>query len=95
MDNIFYNIVSIVVGLILTYFGISNFKSSKKLFSILTFIHSVLFLGFGITGFFLPKEYQYITVLAMLAFCITMGITILVLKKPLEKKDKHTHKAVK
>lgn len=96
MENIFYNIISILVGLILVYFGVSNIKNSKKLFSVLTLIHALLFLGFGITGFFLPKEYQYITVLSMLAFCITMGITILVLKKPLYKKeDKNTHKAVK
>ncbi len=81
MANIFYNIVSIIIGLILCCFGIMNIKKNKVVFSILTFIHSLLFLVAGIGGFFLPQKYQYITILAMLAFCITMAITILVLKK--------------
>jgi len=92
MNNVFYNIASILIGLGLIYYGIANIKKSKKLLAVLVFIHSGLFLFFGIFGFFLPEEYESISVLAMLAFCITMVLCILLLSKS-EKKDKTTAKA--
>lgn len=81
MSNLFYNTVSIIIGIILILFAVFNLKKSRVLLFILTLIHSGLFLLAGVGGFFMPKEYQYITILAMLAFCITMAITLLLIKK--------------
>ncbi|MBE6137195.1 MAG: hypothetical protein E7176_02235 [Erysipelotrichaceae bacterium] len=85
MSNIFYNILSIVVGLGIIYYGISNVRKSNVLLGVLTFVHSALFIFFGIFGFFLPKEYESISVLAMLAFCITLFICIRLLGNREEK----------
>ena len=87
--NIFYDIVSIFVGILFVLFGIFQIKKQSILFSVLVFIQSVGFLVAGIGGFFLPKAYEYITILAMLAFCITMGITLLLLYKKTEKTTSH------
>ncbi len=96
MNNIFYNVVSIIIGIALIFFGAFNMRKHKILFSIFIFIHAVLFLLAGIGGFFLPDKYQYITILAMLALCITMAIVMLLLKKEdKNKKDKTTAKALK
>lgn len=81
MPNLFYNIMSIIIGVILIFFSISNLKKSRVLLFAISLLHAGLFLLAGIGGFFMPKEYQYITILAMLALCITMGITLLLVKK--------------
>lgn len=81
MSNLFYNTVSILIGGLLIFFAVFNLKKSRVPLSILVLIHAALFLLAGIGGFFMPKEYQYITILAMLALCITMAITLLLLKK--------------
>ena len=85
MTIIFYNICSITIGLLLIYFGIfSIVKMKKVLFAILTFVHALLFIGFGIFGFCLPKEfeeYSFIVILAMLAFSITEILCFILLGK--------------
>jgi hypothetical protein len=90
MEIIFYNILSITIGTILIYFGIATILKKKKLlFGILTLIHAVLFIGFGIFGFLLPEEYKnysFIVILAMLAFSLTEIICFLLLYKKEEKK---------
>ena len=90
MEIIFYNILSIVIGPILIYFGIfSIVKKKKLLFGILTLIHAVLFVGFGIFGFLLPEEYKdysFIVILAMLAVTLTEIICFVLLYKKEETK---------
>ncbi|MGM9969626.1 MAG: hypothetical protein ACI35S_04425 [Anaeroplasma sp.] len=81
MNNVFYNIVSIVIGLMLIMFSISVIKKKKIKFGILTIIHAILFIFFGIGGFFLPEKYSFITILGMLALCILMAIFMLTLYK--------------
>ncbi len=92
--NIFYNVCSIVMGLILIFFGVSTLIKKKKiLFSVLTFIHAALLIGFGILGFFLmDTQYEAMTILAMLAFAITYIICILTLykKEPKAKEESGT-----
>ena len=87
--NLFYNIASIVVGLILIAFGIFTLIRKKKvLFCVLTFIHSALYIGFGILGFTLMNtEYEFMTILSMLAFTITYLLVLLTLYKREPKKD--------
>lgn len=95
MSNIFYNCVSIIIGLVLIYFGITQLLKKKLPVGITASIHSVLFLGTGICGFFLPQEYQFITILAMLAFCITMAIPMILIKDGKNSKKNSNSKALK
>lgn len=88
MENIFYNSFSILLGILLLVFSILTIKNKKKvLFGIIAIIISVLYVTLGIGGFFLPKEYEFITVLGMLALCIIMLICLLTLYKK-DKTDK-------
>lgn len=95
MSNIFYNCVSITIGLILIYFAITQLLKKKLPIGITASIHSVLFLGTGICGFFLPKEYQFITILAMLAFCITMALPMVLIKDGKNSKKNTNAKSLK
>ena len=80
MNNIFYNIVSIIIGVILIGFGIVQIIKKVKAIGIISIIHGLLFIGFGIFGFFLPKEYEFISILAMLALVVTMILSLLLVK---------------
>lgn len=80
--NIFYNIVSILIGLIVLCFGIIKIiKEKKLLFPIICIVHSILFIAFGILGFFVPEEYSFIPILAILAFVITLIVFFLTVGK--------------
>lgn len=80
--NIFYNIVSILIGLIVLCFGIIKIiKEKKLLFPIICIAHSILFIAFGILGFFVPEEYSFIPILAILAFVITLIVFFLTVGK--------------
>ena len=85
---LFYSIASVVISIILVAFGVVTLKTKRKiLFSVLTFIHAALILGFGILGFFiLGTEYEPIPLLSLLAFSLTYIICILVLYKKEPKK---------
>ena len=67
MGIIFYNIASILIGLILIYLGIiCIIKKDRKPFGISTLVDSVFFIGFGILGFFLTGDlevYSFIVIL--------------------------------
>lgn len=80
MLNIFYNIFSIIIGIVLILFFVFNLRKNKLYMSIVSIIHGIVFIIAGIFGFFIPKEYGYITILWMLALCITMAISIVLNK---------------
>ena len=79
----FYSIIGIIIGVILIAFGIVTLVLKKKiLFSVLTFIHAALIMGFAILGFFLiDTEYEPMPILSLLAFSLTYIIVILTLYK--------------
>ncbi len=89
--NWLYDVLSIIIGIIIFIFSFFTYKNKNKLaFFIVSIIHSILFIGFGILGFFLSNgPYDGIMpILAMLAFSITYIIFILTLyKKEPKKKD--------
>ena len=86
VHNIFYSTASIIVGLLLLLFGFYQLiKMKRRLIGILAIIHSILFIGFGVYGYFISKKYEFIVILAMLAFAITMIICLLLFFK----KDKN------
>lgn len=95
MSNIFYNIFSIVIGIILILFFVFNLRKNKLYMSIVSMIHGLIFIIAGISGFFISKEYGYITILWMLALCITMGICILLNKNDDKKKTDNNNNSKK
>ena len=56
-------------------------KEKKLLFPIICIAHSILFIAFGILGFFVPEEYSFIPILAILAFVITLIVFFLTVGK--------------
>ncbi|MCR5647652.1 MAG: hypothetical protein K6F81_05155 [Acholeplasmatales bacterium] len=81
-SNIFYNVVSIIIGLIVLTFGIVKIVKEKKLlFPIMCIVHALLFIAFGILGFFVPEKYDFLPILAILAFTITLIICFLTIGK--------------
>ena len=77
MNALFYNIVSIILGLLVIGFGIMKIKKQPILLIIIAIAHGLGFLGFGIGGFFVPEKYEFITILGMLALTITLLIALL------------------
>lgn len=70
MEIIFYNITALVLGCLLIYYGLfCLIKKNKKLFGGLTLGVSAFYIGFGIWGFFLT-DYQFLVILAILAFTL-------------------------
>lgn len=89
MEIIFYNIVAIVIGLLLAYYGsISMIKRKKILFGGLTIGVSVFFIGFGVGGFFFPDDHSYIVILSILAFTLIEIIFFLLFNKKEDDKKK-------
>ena len=82
IHNIFYSTISIIIGILLLVFAFYQIiKMKRRLIGILAIIHSILFIGFGFYGYFIPKKYEFIIVLALLAFTITMIISLLLFFK--------------
>ena len=70
MEIIFYNITAIVVGCFLIYYGLySLIKKNKFVFGIASLVIAIIIIGFGIWGFFLG-DYQFLVILALLAFVL-------------------------
>lgn len=85
MKILFYNIASILLGLLLIYYAIVTIvKNKKTLFGSLSLGVAALFIGFGIFGFVLPEEYgnySFIVVLGMLLCTIIEILLFLTLNK--------------
>ena len=72
---------AIGLGLLLGYYGIySIIKNNKKLFGGLTIGVSIFYLFFGVWGFFLD-DYQFLTILSILAFTLIEIIFFLLFNK--------------
>lgn len=72
-DCMLYNILAIIIGIFLILNLIFSFVNSKKeRFSILliNLITSLCFFGMGIGGFFVPKDYEYVTILVLLVLSV-------------------------
>ena len=82
MNNIFYNSACILMGTLLIIYPV--YRLVKHLFDkkdLIMLLFSIPYLFLGIYGFFIPKEYEFIPVLAMLAFAVTMILSFLLTKK--------------
>ena len=66
----FYNITGIIVGLFVIISSIILVKGNKKvsLINVVSFISGFGLLTVGIVGFFIPKDYEFITQVFLLIF---------------------------
>ncbi|MBO5711319.1 MAG: hypothetical protein J6R47_00635 [Acholeplasmatales bacterium] len=89
MEIIFYNIVSIITSVLVVIYSINLYKLKKIVYAIASNVLSVLLLATGIVGFIVPKEYEFIVIMAMLVLCILMVcIYVFSAKKKKDKCDK-------
>lgn len=81
MDNIFYNVVSFIVGALVIFYTIFNFKEIKLIFKSLLIVYSVMFIGLGIAGFIVPEKYSVFIIIGFLVFAIASVATLVVSNK--------------
>lgn len=68
-----YNILSIIISVFLILNLILSFVHKKKESLIVVIINTLAaigFLGMGIGGFFVPKKFEYITILVLLGLSV-------------------------
>ena len=97
MEIIFYNITALVIGCLLIYYGLfCLIKKNKKLFGGLTLGVSAFYVGFGIWGFFLA-DYQFLVILAILAFTLIEIIFFVLFnkKEPVKRNGNKETKPIK
>lgn len=72
---IFYSVVAIILGMVLIIYAIKLNVSKKNIKSIPIYIIALMYLGVGIYGFFINKDYDWVIILALIVICI---ITLIV-----------------
>ncbi len=88
MSLLFYNIASISLGVIILIYNIISFARFKRvLVFLLGIMHSLLLLGGGITGFFIPEDYSYIIIIALLVIAISYILVLIFIDKKREKRN--------
>lgn len=87
VDDMFYNITGIVLGIILFSNSIFLYKNKKEKIYILMvgIVLSLGLLGSGIGGFFMPQDLSYVTIILLLLFCVLYLVFYYVVLK--ERKD--------
>ena len=82
MSIIFYNIASIVLGVIIICYGIFGFIKDKKPLNLtLAIIHFLGLVATGIVGFMINEDYSYIIIVIMFALTIGYIIILITLEK--------------
>ncbi|MDE5715689.1 MAG: hypothetical protein K2I42_06100 [Anaeroplasmataceae bacterium] len=68
-----YNILGIIIGLLVLIniiMTIVNRKKEKLYITIINIITALLFLATGISGFFIPEKYEYISFVLLLVLSV-------------------------
>ncbi len=81
MENLFYNIVSFILGLLTLMFTILNWKNTKIIFKSLLIVFAVMFVGLGVAGFIVPSNYSIFLIIGMLFLVIATVATLVVSNK--------------
>lgn len=91
MDNIFYNVVSFIVAILVIFYTIFNFKDIKLIFKSLLFVYAFMFIALGIAGFIVPEQYSVFIIIGFLVFAIASVATLIVSNKwkAAEEKEKN------
>ncbi len=90
-DCMFYNILAIIIGIFLILNLIFTFASKKKerlSVLLINLFASLCFLGMGIGGFFVPKDYEYVTTLILLVLSVFYLVFFFVQSKKSKKSQK-------
>lgn len=94
--SMFYNITSIVLGILLFLNLILSLQKIKSAMTrIVTIVTSIGLIGIGVGGFFIPNEFEYITILVMLVLSILYVIYVYVLIKKAKKTQQTEKKSSK
>ncbi len=81
MGNLFYNIVSFILGILALSYTIFNWKSTKVIFKSLLIVFSVMFVALGVLGFIIESKYDVFLIIGMLFLVIATVATLVVSNK--------------
>lgn len=81
MENIFYNIVSFILGLLAILYIALNWKNNKIIFRALLIVYGIIFIGLGVAGFIVPEKYGVFLIIGMLFLVIATVATLVVSNK--------------
>ncbi len=81
VENLFYNVVSFIVGILVFLYTIFNFKGIQLLFKSLLIVFSFMFLALGVIGFFVSPDYSYFVIIGFLFLCIASVVVLIVSNK--------------
>ncbi len=77
----FYNIVSIIVGLLIVLYTILNWKENMLIFKALLLVFAVMLEALGVIGFFVPSQYSVFVIIGFLFLCIASVAVLVVSNK--------------
>lgn len=81
MENLFYNIVSFVVGLLIILYTILNWKENMTIFKALLIVFAIMFEALGVAGFFVPSKYSVFVIIGFLFLTIATVAVLFVSNK--------------
>jgi hypothetical membrane protein len=81
MENLFYNIVSFILGLLTILYTVLNWKNNKVIFKSLLLVFAVIFLALGVIGFIIPTQYGVFLIIGMLFLVIATVATLIISNK--------------
>ena len=90
MGNIFYNVISLILGIMICAYSFMSFTKEKKILLLsLGILHSLLLIASGVVGFIIPEDYSYIIIICMFTFTISYILVLVFLDKSKDaKKEK-------
>ena len=87
MGNIFYNVVSLILGIMICAYSFMSFTKEKKILLLsLGILHSLLLIASGVVGFIIPEDYSYIIIICMFTFTISYILVLVFLDKSKDSK---------
>ena len=93
MGNIFYNVASLILGIMICAYSFMSFTKEKKILLLsLGILHSLLLIASGVVGFIITEDYSYIIIICMFTFTISYILVLVFLDKS---KDSKKEKPVK
>ena len=89
MGNIFYNVSSLLLGIMIFFYGVMSYTKGKNVLILsLAILHSILLIASGIVGFIIPEDYSYIIIICMFTFTLSYILVLIFLdKNKLTKKE--------
>ena len=96
MGNLFYNIMSLILGVSIFSYGILSFTKKRNLLLLfLALLHGAILIASGIVGFIIPDNYSFIVTIIMFVFTVSYILILVFLDqknpivKPKEEKEEN------